>query len=170
MSSAPHFEYWHELKVEFVETDMAGIVHFSNYFRYMEAAEHAFFDSLGLSMHRAAGEGGENGEQGMTGWARVHAECDYAQPLFYRDRLRIHVLVSGRSNSTLSYRFTFHRRAPDAGQDASYEPVARGAFTVAHVGRDSATGTMRARRMPEAVASMIHVAPPERLNENNEKG
>ena len=34
-------------RVEFAETDMAGQVHFSNFFRYMEAAEHAFFRSLG---------------------------------------------------------------------------------------------------------------------------
>ena len=28
--------------VEFFETDMAGIMHFSTFFRYMESAEHAF--------------------------------------------------------------------------------------------------------------------------------
>ncbi|MHC4993297.1 MAG: acyl-CoA thioesterase, partial [Planctomycetota bacterium] len=37
--------------VEFFETDMAGIVHFSNYFRYMEATEHAFFRSFGATVH-----------------------------------------------------------------------------------------------------------------------
>jgi acyl-CoA thioester hydrolase len=34
-------------RVEFSETDMAGIVHFSNFFRYMETAEHAFFPVTG---------------------------------------------------------------------------------------------------------------------------
>ena len=33
--------------VEFSETDMAGVMHFSNFFRFMEAAEHGFFRSLG---------------------------------------------------------------------------------------------------------------------------
>ena len=37
-------------RVEFAETDMAGIVHYSNFFRYMETAEHGFFRSLGLSV------------------------------------------------------------------------------------------------------------------------
>ncbi len=37
--------------VEFVDTDMAGIVHFSAFFRYMEAAEHELLRSLGLSVH-----------------------------------------------------------------------------------------------------------------------
>jgi len=37
-------------RVEFIETDMVGIVHYSNFSRYMEAAEHAFFRSLGISV------------------------------------------------------------------------------------------------------------------------
>ena len=37
-------------RVEFHETDSAGIVHFSNFFRYMEAAEVEFLNSLGLSV------------------------------------------------------------------------------------------------------------------------
>ena len=37
-------------RVEFSETDMAGIVHYSNFFRYMEAAEHEFFRALGFSV------------------------------------------------------------------------------------------------------------------------
>ena len=37
-------------RVEFSETDMAGIVHFSNFCRYMEHAEHAFFRSLDRSI------------------------------------------------------------------------------------------------------------------------
>lgn len=35
-------------RVEFCDTDMAGIVHFANFFRYMEAAEHELFRNLGL--------------------------------------------------------------------------------------------------------------------------
>ena len=37
-------------RVEFCETDMAGIVHFSNFYKWMEQAEHEFFRSLGLSI------------------------------------------------------------------------------------------------------------------------
>jgi acyl-CoA thioester hydrolase len=32
------FEFKLTRRVEFAETDMAGIVHFSNFFRYMESA------------------------------------------------------------------------------------------------------------------------------------
>ena len=37
-------------RVQFAETDMAGVVHFSNYFRWMEEVEHAFFRAVGLSV------------------------------------------------------------------------------------------------------------------------
>ena len=45
------YEYSIVRGVEFSDTDMAGIMHFSNFFRFMEAAEHGFFRSLGLSIH-----------------------------------------------------------------------------------------------------------------------
>ncbi|MEL7264077.1 MAG: hypothetical protein AAFP69_04590, partial [Planctomycetota bacterium] len=37
-------------RVEFRDTDAAGIVHFSAFFPFMETAEHAFLRSLGLSV------------------------------------------------------------------------------------------------------------------------
>jgi acyl-CoA thioester hydrolase len=47
--STPPFITTH--RVEFFETDLAGIVHFANYYRFMEQAEHAFFRALGLKIH-----------------------------------------------------------------------------------------------------------------------
>ena len=63
------YEFKLTRRVEFAETDMAGIVHFSNFFRMMEATEHAFFRSLGLTIH-----GHEHGT--TTGWPRVSASFD----------------------------------------------------------------------------------------------
>ena len=70
-------EYELRRRIDFFETDMAGIVHFSNFFRFMESTEHEFFRSLGLSLHV------DDGER-MYGWARVHASCDYLRPAHYR--------------------------------------------------------------------------------------
>ena len=36
-------EFKHTRRIEFAETDMAGIVHFANFFRMMETTEHEFF-------------------------------------------------------------------------------------------------------------------------------
>jgi acyl-CoA thioesterase FadM len=37
-------------RIEFADTDMAGIVHFANFFRFMEAAECEFLRERGLSV------------------------------------------------------------------------------------------------------------------------
>ena len=48
--SARLSEYRLKRRVQFYETDMAGIVHFSWFFRYMEEAEHALWRAAGLSI------------------------------------------------------------------------------------------------------------------------
>ena len=49
--SWPGFRY--SRRVQFAETDLAGIVHFSMFFRYMEEAEHALWRAAGLTIGAA---------------------------------------------------------------------------------------------------------------------
>ena len=73
--------------IEFGDTDMAGIVHFANFFRYMEAAEHAFLaGSRGLSVVLEY-----EGEK--YGLPRVSASCDYLRPARFAEVLTITVAV-----------------------------------------------------------------------------
>lgn len=51
--SNPKGFHWRR-RVEFAETDMAGIAHFSSFIIYMEQAEHALLRSLGTSVFEAA--------------------------------------------------------------------------------------------------------------------
>jgi YbgC/YbaW family acyl-CoA thioester hydrolase len=136
--------------VEFYETDMAGIVHYSNFFRYMEAAEHGFFRSLGFSV-------AADHTDPPIGWPRVHAECDYFQPLRFEDEVEIHLLVSEKKSKAFSYVFRFRKlnAAPPL-------EVARGKLTVVCVTRE-ADGKMKSTPIPKAVADRIQVAPPELL-------
>ena len=85
-------------RVEFSETDMVGIVHYSNFFRYMETAEHAFFRSLGFSIVGCQVDP-------PLGWPRVHAECDYKQALRFEDEVEIRMLVSEKRSKSLTYQF-----------------------------------------------------------------
>ena len=73
-------EYHYRRQVQFAETDLAGIVHFSWYFRYMEEAEHALWRAAGLSV---AGGG--------LHWPRVSAHCDYKQPLRFEEEIDVAV-------------------------------------------------------------------------------
>jgi len=136
--------------VEFYETDMAGIVHYSNFFRYMEAAEHGFFRSLGFSLVT-------DKTDPPIGWPRVHAECDYLQPLRYEDEVEIHLLVSEMKPKALSYVFRFRKLNATPPLEA-----ARGKLTVVCV-THGADGKMKATPIPKAVADRIQVAPAELL-------
>src|SRR3569623_1890676 len=75
-------------RVQFSETDMAGIVHFSNYYRYMEEAEHDWFRSLGLRIMQTLPDGR------VVGWPRVRSACVYEAPARYDDDIEIRVYVA----------------------------------------------------------------------------
>lgn len=90
-------------RVEFCETDMAGIVHFANFFRYMEQAEHEFFRSLGLKIVGQLPDGME------YSWPRVAATCSYKSPARYDDILAVRVTVSRRAQRSLTTVYEFLR-------------------------------------------------------------
>lgn len=92
------FEY--QRRVEFHETDLAGLVHFSNFYRYMEIAEHAFLRSLGHAIH-------EQVEDIEIGWPRVSATCDFRRPARYNDVLTIRVSIEEIRTRSVRYGFEF---------------------------------------------------------------
>lgn len=141
------FEFKLVRQVEFADTDMAGIVHFSAFFRYMEAAEHAFFRSLGLSIVTT-------GFEPAIHWPRVHAECDYRSPLRFEERFEVHLMVQERAEKRIRYRFVF--RALD---ETPVRQVASGEVEVACVSKDDASGKMCSVAIPDSIAVMIEPAP-----------
>jgi YbgC/YbaW family acyl-CoA thioester hydrolase len=144
------YEFQITRRVEFSETDLAGIMHFSNFFRFMESAEHAFFRSLGFSVARS-GDGLE------LCLPRVHAECDYAVPLRFEDEVQVRLLVERKGRRSLTYQFRFSRLNGSVSEE-----VARGRLTVASVERQ-ADGTMKAVPLPKAIADKIQQAPAQML-------
>ena len=116
--------------VEFFETDMAGIMHFSNFFRFMESAEHAFFRSKGFSVDEAKALG--------LGWPRVKAECEYRHPLRFEDVVEINVKVRRLGTRSITMEFQFSKT-----EDGHEISVATGAITAVCVERDSKTGGFR---------------------------
>lgn len=98
MESAPAFRY--PRQVQFAETDMAGIAHFSTFFRYMEEAEHALWRAAGLTI-AAPGE--------TTGWPRVATTFDFKAPLRFQDEFVVEVRVGAATRRTLLYEFTLRK-------------------------------------------------------------
>ena len=89
-------------RVEFCDTDMAGIVHFSNFFRWMESAECELLCSTrGLSVKL-------EWEGQWIGFPRVSATCDYVKPARFEDVLDVAVRVEriGGKSATFAFEFT----------------------------------------------------------------
>jgi len=133
-------------RVEFSDTDMEGIMHFSNFFRFMETAEHAFLRSLGYSAVLS-----RNGLSVCL--PRVHAECNYLAPLRFEDEVLIHLLVQRKGKRSLTYQFRFYRLN---GLDSI--EVARGQVTAVCAARQP-NGSFKAVPWPKALAGKIQEAP-----------
>lgn len=141
------YEFTMTHHIEFADTDMAGIVHFANFFRFMEVTEHAFLRSIGLSVHmKEAGE--------VYSFPRVNAECSYKEPLRFEDEVEVHLLVREKKRKALTYEFIFRKKGD--GQEAE---VARGSITAVCVKVDPASKQMKAADIPESISSRIDQAP-----------
>jgi acyl-CoA thioester hydrolase len=89
-------------RVEFIDTDMAGIAHYSNFFRYMEAAEVDFLRSRGLSVAFPW-------RDKKLGLPRVAAQCDFVRPAFFEDVLDIDVTLKNVGRKSITYGFDISR-------------------------------------------------------------
>ena len=146
----PH-EFTFSHRVEFSETDMAGIVHFANFFRMMENAEHAFFRSLGFTLHaRATGP--------TMGWPRVRTSCDFLKPLRFEEVVEIQLLVAEVRTRSIRYAFRFWKM-----EDAVRVEVARGAVTAVCTSVDPAGGKLTAVPIPDEIRAAIQPAPADLL-------
>ncbi len=119
-------------KVAFAETDAAGLVHFSNYFRYMENAEQAFFEQAGLPLF-------DRDERRVRGFPRVDAQCRFAKPLYFGDTVAITLTLRGVRSCALQFDFRFDKGA---------QLIAEGSLTTVFSEFEHAEGKMAARLLP----------------------
>jgi 4-hydroxybenzoyl-CoA thioesterase/acyl-CoA thioester hydrolase len=85
-------------RVEFHDTDAAGIMHFSAFFTFMEEAEHEFLRHLGLGVlaHEASG---------AVSWPRVAAHCEYQGSVRFEDMVEIDVRIGRVGTKSVTYEF-----------------------------------------------------------------
>ncbi len=86
-------------RVEFRDTDAAGIAHFSVFFVWMEQTEHAALRHLGMSVMDA---------ETHISWPRVSADCDYLAPVFFEEQLEIRVQIANMGAKSVTFEFDFH--------------------------------------------------------------
>ncbi len=134
-------EFTTQRRIEFADTDQAGIVHFARFFVFMETAEHQFLNSLGASVHTKV-----DGDE--IGWPRLAASCEYLSPLRFEDVVDIRVYVTRKGVKSMTYSFEFSRDGT---------PIARGkmssACCICNPGEQ-----IRAVAIPQALAQKIEQA------------
>jgi len=94
-----------ERRVEFCETDAAGIAHFSSLIVYMEQAEHALLRSIGLSVaptHTSQYKKAAKEDQSFS-WPRVKVECDFQSPARFEDVLLVETSVASLGMKSVAY-------------------------------------------------------------------
>ena len=94
----PHFRTTR--RVEFGDTDMAGIMHFSNFFKFLEVAETSFLHSLGYSVTWQA-------DGVRYGFPRVSVKCDFFKPARFEDELTMEVRVAKVGTKSVTYHINF---------------------------------------------------------------
>lgn len=125
-------------RVEFSDTDMEGIIHFSRFFIYMETAEHLFLNALGSSV--AAHVDGLR-----LGWPRTAVGCEFLRPVRFEDSVEIRLFVLRKGARSITYGCEFRHRG---------ELIARGQSTsVCCAMKDE--GGLRSIDIPASLAQRI---------------
>jgi len=129
-------------RVEFADTDLAGIAHFARFLVFMETAEHELLRALGATVHEERGSA-------RYGWPRVAVHCEYLRPVSFGDELEIRVRLVRKGRTSLTFEHRFLR----AG-----ELVARGQMTSVCCRLDGPLGPASVAVPPE-VAERLREAP-----------
>ncbi len=128
-------------RVEFRDTDMAGIMHFSAFFTTLESVEHEFLRSLGLSVVM-------EDDSGPLGWPRVSASCDFQGAVKFEDVLDIELSIARLGEKSVTYEFIVaSSRPPNRRREAGRRllPAAGGRRTTSN------TDSISDRRQAPAV-------------------
>ncbi len=84
--------------VRFDETDLAGIVHFSHYAKWVESAEHSLLKHIGIPIISAQG-----------GFPKVNFTINYKKPVRFDDQITIELSVTEVGTSSVHYAFEITR-------------------------------------------------------------
>ncbi|MBB6447645.1 acyl-CoA thioesterase [Bacillus benzoevorans] len=129
-----------KIRIQFVDTDASGRIHYSAIFRYFEIMDHDFFRRIGYSYKKIITLG--------LDIPRVHVECNYLGNIEYDDELEVRVSISKIGNSSYTLSFGFYK------EDVL---VAKGSLTNVFVDRESGKSV----KIPEFIKTELakHLEP-----------
>lgn len=100
-------------RIEWMDTDAAGIYHWTTLFRFVEGAEAALHERLGIR------------ERTFGRTPRVHVSCDFHGELQFFDVAELTLRVASVGESSLQYEFALR-------PEGTGEPVADGEMVIVH--------------------------------------
>ncbi len=134
-------EKWLTIKrrIAFSDTDAAGLVHFSTYFKLMEEAEAKLFRSLGIPLLASDADG-------LAGYPRVDCNCRFRRPLRFDDPVVIQLSITSIRATRITYAFVF--------RSESGEICAEGNMVTTYVcGKHG--GALSASSLPDSVRETL---------------
>jgi acyl-CoA thioester hydrolase len=135
----PISEFHYHRRVQFPETDATGIVHFTNFFKYVEEAEHAMWRAAGLSIAPP---------DSAIGWPRVAASFEFRKALRFEDEFDVHLQIAEKTRKTIRYQAVLRKEG---------ETMAVGSLTIICV-RKTPGEALKAADMPPEIAARFEVA------------
>jgi len=129
----------YQRRIQFADTDAAGVAHFSRLLCFVEEAEHDFFRSRNLPSFGAG-----------FGWPRVKLEVEFLAPGRFDDLLLVELEFCEAGKSTLTYQFAISSSGePEAGR-----LLYRGRVTTCFVKMDQG-GRFAASPLPEQLVALL---------------
>ena len=129
-------------EIEFSETDMAGIVHFSNFFKWMETVENQFLESIGLPVVKQEGDI-------FYGWPRRSAKFDFKVPVRYGNTVRLKLAVKEIRIRSVRYSVTVRL------EDEKSTLAARGEMTTVWTRINPNTGEIESVPFPDGMVEKL---------------
>lgn len=129
-------------RVQFSETDAAGVAHFSKLASFVEEAEHDFFRHCGVDPLPPG-----------AGWPRLAMQIEFLAPCRFGQDLEISLHHFSLGHSTLQYQFSAHlllHGEPPA-------EIFRGSMKICHAQRasDGETPRLEASEIPPATRQAL---------------
>jgi acyl-CoA thioester hydrolase len=126
-------------RVEFAETDAAGMVHFSVFFRYMEEAEHAVWRNAGMDIFAS---------RETNSWPRISAKFDFKTPLRFQDEFEVRTEMGAVTRSTIQWAHVLMR---------GDQVIGNGTVTAVYVAKN-ADGSIKSAAIPDEILSKLRSA------------
>ncbi|HHY73360.1 MAG TPA: acyl-CoA thioesterase [Bacillus bacterium] len=90
----------YEFRVEWGDTDAAGIVYNPNFYKWMDQAVHYYFESIGFPLLNLV-------RDEKIGIPVIESKCNFQKPLYFADHVVLHTNIIGLHNKVIKFGHIF---------------------------------------------------------------